>query len=139
MSALTEISLTSTKAAFPAAPDPRPGSRNSHARVSYRPDAPHLPLLADTEATSLSHDEHVVLCCVTWSLLFLHERSIPYNLVSVPGRSQFNPGFLCMQLRQPAQDNQSYQCLRPKNKSRHCHHESRPLLCFPCESTQSNS
>jgi hypothetical protein len=115
-----------------------PDPRNAHARISYQPDAPHLPLLADTEDTGLSHDEHVVLCCVTWSLLFFHERSIPYKLFSVPGRSRFNPGFLCMQLRQLAQNTQSYQRPRPKNKSRHRHHERRPLRCFPRKSTQSN-
>ena len=100
----------------------KPDSRNSHACVSYRPDALHLPLLADTEDTGLSQNEHLVLCCVNWSLLFLHKQNIPYKLFSVPGRSQFNPRFLCMQLRQRAQDTQSHQRPRPKNKIRHRHH-----------------
>ena len=77
-----------------------PNSGNSHARVSYQPDAPHLPLLADTENTSLNKNKHVVLCCVTWFLLFLHEQNIPFGLFFVSGQSRFNPGFLSMQFRQ---------------------------------------
>jgi len=58
MSALTEISLTSMKAAFPAAPDPIQG------------------ILADTEDTGLSHNEHVVLCCLYF---FFTNEAYPTN------------------------------------------------------------
>ena len=50
-----------------------PNPENSHARVSHQPDAPHLPLFADTEDTCLHHNEDVVLCHVTRSLFFLHD------------------------------------------------------------------
>jgi hypothetical protein len=53
MSALTETSLTSMKAAFPTAPAP------------ILPYDAHVPLFVDPEGTCLSYNKHAVPCGIT--------------------------------------------------------------------------
>jgi len=139
MSALTEISLTSTsmKAAFPAAPDP---IQRILMLVSLIDLMLHICRCLQTQKTPASATLNMLFCAASPCLYsFFMNEAYPTNFFPVPSRSRFNPGLLCMQLRQRARDTQSYQCPRPKNKSRHHHHERRSLRCFPHESTHSNS
>ena len=128
---------------FPSCTGPNPG--NSHLLTwcfiadNVRRHRRHLPPPQWTCCSVMRHQVSILSWCVTRSLFFLHARCIPWRLFPIPGWSWFSPGFLSVQLRQWAQDTQSYQRPRPKNESRHCHHERRPLWWFPCKSSKSNS
>ena len=74
MSALSETSLTSMKATFPAAPDP----------IDLMLHICHYSQTQQKTPASTTMNMFF-LCRVTRSLLFLHEQCIPYRLFSIPG------------------------------------------------------
>ncbi len=136
MSSLTETSLTSMKAAFPAAPDPIQGIPKLASLIDLML---YMCCCLQTHKMPTSDKMNMWFCAASPGLYsFFTTEAYPTSFFLFPPEVDTFPDFFHLHLWQWAQDPESNELSWQKNSSRHHHHECRPLQRFPCKSTKSN-